>query len=312
MLIERFAGTPPDQQVIFAKFLPGRCTCQGRPLHNIFAVFNTPLPDNLVCVFLSLRGIGRDGFAAILEQNYDTQQDVLNALGLDIHRVPGFLPYISGCQRVNGTYYFEHGDVISLHYALEDLPHPDRLRMDDSSDSESDPDDGSGNDNEIVDVDRQQESASSQTGTLDDGLDAGIEQPQMTREGETGLMWNFAVANGGAFPEGKRGDTPAESLPLSRPPEGSSSPAARKKRSQPFSIDIAWSLYSFSYNCSRMEQLFCLWLILFLNRVIFLQHGINGILKAIPGSKTAVFQIQAHGAISVQVLSAGAPKLRVS
>ena len=241
-LVERFASASSERHLIFATSMPARYACHGRPLHNVFAVFNVQIPDHLSCVFLILRGIGRDGFAAVLAKMYDTQQDVLDALGLDLPQVRGFIPYIAGCRRADGTFFFENGDVVPLHYVLEEAPRSEDLQMDESSDSES------GSDDELDPDDTQTEGclqtsfASSHAVEASQGPEAGPDQSQENSGGATEFMWNPAVQCDDAFDEGRQGDTSVGCFSTARIGDCNPSAARKECRRSSFKV-MAWSLF---------------------------------------------------------------------
>ena len=149
----RFSDVQGPLRLQTANAIPERLTFCGAPVrHMIFSGTNLEDSDILV-VFLSLRGIGRDGYAATIRDRRFSAEELIAELHLDIPAVPEFRFTFHGGHRHASSWSFRDGDVISFSYipieaadsgATSDSSPPAQSEDEDGdepSDLDSEPDD---------------------------------------------------------------------------------------------------------------------------------------------------------------------------
>ena len=115
-LARRFVQETGELQVVLANHVPERYVWYGDPVSQMAAVSAAPGPPGAACVFLVMRGIGRESGAAWLQQGDLERRHILEALGLDIAFIPGFRIKVTGGTRENGRIVCRHGDVLFFNF----------------------------------------------------------------------------------------------------------------------------------------------------------------------------------------------------
>ena len=119
-LARRFAHGADEPQVVMANLAPDRHVWFGEPVSQLAAVSYMPLPQDVVCVFLVLRGIGHESRSAFLSQgNFETNK-ILAALDMEIVFIPGFKISVTGGTQLNGRMARENGDVLFFNFTPDD------------------------------------------------------------------------------------------------------------------------------------------------------------------------------------------------
>ena len=119
-LARRFVPGAGTMQVILANSVPERHVWFGEPVSQMSAVSDTLTPPDMICVFLVMRGIGRECRAAWLKPSDFTRTRILDALHLDIAFIPGFRVSITGGTKERGRIVCRHGDVLFLNFVHND------------------------------------------------------------------------------------------------------------------------------------------------------------------------------------------------
>ena len=113
-LASRFLQGIDERHVWIASSVPERHVWYGEPVAQLSAVSSTLRPPGAVCIFLVMRGIGRESRAAWLQQSDFARLRILNALQLDIAIIPGFKLSITGGTQQRGQLVCQDGDVLFL------------------------------------------------------------------------------------------------------------------------------------------------------------------------------------------------------
>ena len=116
----RFFFGEEQLQVWVADFVPERYVWYGEPVSRIGAVSSTPTQPGAVCVFLILRGIGRESRAAWFPHSVTSRFGILDMLKHDIAVITGFKVSITGGQYSRGNITLWHGDVLFLNFVPDD------------------------------------------------------------------------------------------------------------------------------------------------------------------------------------------------
>ena len=211
-LARRFAPGAGEMQVRVANVIPERHVWLGEPGSQMSAVSVTQTSPDMICVFLVMRGIGREIRAAWLKQRDFARMRILDALQLDIAYIPGFKISITGGIKERGRIVCRHGDVLFLNF----VPEGSETESDFESDCEA----------AVLDSDQPASSAdgadeTSATSAANAG-DASTGRLTWNRQrrhklgaaegtGSAALvgMWNQDVSDDDAMPDGDQGDTPA-------------------------------------------------------------------------------------------------------
>ena len=131
-LARRFTMASETLQVQLARFVPPRHVWYGEPVSQLAAATTELLLPGTICVFLIMRGIGRESRAAWVTQDHFNRTDLLAALDLVIPVIPGFQIQITGGASERGRLVCRHGDVLFLNFVPDDWEQED-------SESGSDP-----------------------------------------------------------------------------------------------------------------------------------------------------------------------------
>ena len=206
-LANRFVHGVDERQIVIASLVPDRHVWFGEPVSQLVAVSTAPIQQEEVCVFLVLRGIGRESRSAWLSRRDLTPTQILSALDLDIAFIPGFKISVTGGTRQHGQLQCRQGDVLFFSFVLDDADQETSESEAHTSDSDEDesgpfqhglrepyePDEDHGNDGDGV---------PSATGPADGethGRDAG--------GGPVYDKWNCVFQDDSAFVESRRRDT---------------------------------------------------------------------------------------------------------
>ena len=214
-LARRFVQIVDDRQVVLASLVPDRHVWNGEPVCQLSAVLSTPWSPDMICVFLVMRGIGRESRASWLRQRDFTRLQFLAAVGLDIAVIPGFKLNVTGGRRMHGQMTCEHGGVLFLNFA-PDVGEPEESESEtDTSDCDtsiSDQNEGP----EPCDPDAPADDTRPYSST---SADHALQTPpgelsQRTVAGVVGTAlcdtWNLDDSVSSANFVGDRGDTPTD------------------------------------------------------------------------------------------------------
>ena len=119
-LASRFVHGVDEQQIVMASLVPDRHTRFGEPVSHLAAVSTSPLQQDVVCVFLVLRGIGLESRSAWLPRSDLVPTQILSALDLDIAFIPDFRVNVTGGTRQNGRLRCRNGDVLFFCFVPDD------------------------------------------------------------------------------------------------------------------------------------------------------------------------------------------------
>ena len=136
----RFSTEQGALRLQTANAVPERLTFCGVPVRQmVFSDANLE-DDAILVVFLNLRGIGRDGYAATIRDIRFSAEELIAELLLDIPAVSEFRTTFQGGRRQAGRWSFRDGDVISFAYVPLDASDND-LATDSSPLTSSEADD---------------------------------------------------------------------------------------------------------------------------------------------------------------------------
>ena len=188
-------------QCVVARATPERALCRGTPVFDQLAVFDDRLPDGKVCVFASLRGIGLESGAYVVDDVAYEDQELLVAMQLEIPEPRGFRAVCTGGQYTNGRRKLRSGELVTFSFISEHDMHPDDLAASHSSFEDRDSHESNDDGDDIQDED-EEDAASSSTGEVHD----------VTVNGDTNSsgMWNRAGIGKDVFQQDRRGDTSAK------------------------------------------------------------------------------------------------------
>ena len=215
-LARRFIVASETLHVQLAKCVPPRHVWYGEPGSQLAAATTRILPTGMICVFLILKGIGRESRAAWLSQDQLTRTDVLDALALDIPVIPGFKIRITGGAGGRERIVCRPGDVLYFNFVSDDWePEESESDSDPVSDSEL-----QGSDDEDPQYppsdDCEAEAAGTTSGSQHSARFTVREQQWRQSHASEGTdhsvladMWNLDILSSSAKQPGNRGDTSA-------------------------------------------------------------------------------------------------------
>ena len=202
-LIWRFSATltsgSDTAQCVVARATPERALCRGTPVFDQLAVFEDRLPDGVVCIFASLRGIGLENGAYVVDDIAYEDNELLMAMQLEPPGPRGFRVVCTGGQYTNGKRRLRSGELVTFRFISEHDMHPDDLAVSQSSSEDGDPHDSSSEEDDPQD-EVEEDAASSSASEVHD----------VTVGGDSGSygMWNRAGMGQDVFRQDRRGDTP--------------------------------------------------------------------------------------------------------
>ena len=215
-LARRFMYGRDEPQVTIANLLPERHVWFGEPVSQMAAVSHVPQPHDIVCLFLVLRGIGRESRSAWISRSDCETDRILAALDLDIGVIRGFKINVTGGAWLNGRMVYENGDVLFFNFIPDDdgPDTSDSERPTSDSDLEEPDSDGQGT-HAPLDLDEGGARAGSSTAVSLNhiGASQSAESGQCARDGHGCAtlvdMWNRGPLVSEAMWIGNQGDTSA-------------------------------------------------------------------------------------------------------
>ena len=200
-----------------ADFVPDRYVWYGEPVSQIAAVSAAPPHPGAVCVFLILRGIGRESRAAWLPQRVFSRFGILDALNLDIAVITGFKVHITGGHSRHGSIACRHGDVLFFNFVPDDAEQEDTESESDAASDHTVEESAAGDNTEAADDWGDERADGGGNGTSPDAERVVVGSPgQHMQHAAPGYdsttlldMWNHDHVFSRAIRSGNQGDTPA-------------------------------------------------------------------------------------------------------
>ena len=235
-LARRFVHGINERQVALASFVPERHVWFGEPVCQLTAVLTTPCPPGTVCIFLVLRGIGRESKAVWLQQRDLAQRQFLAAVGLDIPFIPGFKIRVTGGERMHGRMMCRDGDVFFLNFVPDNGETEESESESETSDYDTDtlapsgkpaPSGSAGSANGAGSGRRTSDNPPAGTSLME------VPQRDTDEMGHDTLldMWNLDVSVSSAIRVGNRGDTSAHNAALRSILDNQRGPSRHSRRS---------------------------------------------------------------------------------
>ena len=119
-LARRFTSGESELHVQTVRNIPQRYVWYGEPVAQMASVHEREPPSGSVCVFLILRGIGREGQSAWITQDELSRFGILQAVGLAINEIPGFKIQVTGGRWERGRITCRHGDLLFFNFISSD------------------------------------------------------------------------------------------------------------------------------------------------------------------------------------------------
>ena len=166
-LARRFTSGKSELHVQTVRNIPQRYVWYGEPVAQMVSVHEGEPPSGSVCVFLILRGIGREGRSAWITQDEFSRFEILQAVGLAINEIPGFKIQVTGGRWERGRITCGHGDLLFFNFSSSN--------SDPGEDDEAD-DDTSWSDDGVNDVSPQD--------------DASVHAQTSASRGGDHIVWN--------------------------------------------------------------------------------------------------------------------------
>ena len=211
-LANRFLLGVSASQVQIARSVPDRHVWYGEPVSQLSAISSVPRPPGTVCVFLVMRGIGRESRAAWIRQSDFARLQILTALQLDIVFIPGFKISITGGTQIRRRLVCQDGDVLFLNFVPDngdsEASELEALTSDYDTDYPECHDESRGADRDDADVHPASGVAASHDQLIWDPQRSGPQRGNGSTDCVAMAdMWNLGVSVSGAIQSGSRGDT---------------------------------------------------------------------------------------------------------
>ena len=211
-LANRFFLGVSASQVQIARSVPDRHVWYGEPVSHLSAISSVPRSPGKICVFLVMRGIGRESLAAWIQQNDFTRLQILTALQLDIVFIPCFKISITGGTQIRGRIVCQDGDVLLLNFVPDtgdpEASESETLTSDDDAEYPESRDNPRSAGCDDADVHPVNGAAASHDQLI---WDPQRNESQHGNGSTVGVAmvdtWNLDVSMTGAVQSGSRGDT---------------------------------------------------------------------------------------------------------